>query len=258
MMFERMQKEYFRLEEEINRIRQKLQGMPEGKLVCVQNDKYQKWFQSDGHVNIYISKNNRGLAEELALKKLLNAQLKDLEKEKRAISFYLRHHSKSKCVEALLTESSPYIELLVPGIMPLSKELSEWMHTPYASNPYYPEQLIYKCIGGITVRSKSESMIVTALTAHQIPFRYECGLQLGEKTIFPDFTIRHPQTGEVYYWENFGLMDNANYAKNACAKIQLYVSHNIVPTIQLITTYETRVQPLTAEMIEKIIEYYFL
>ncbi len=258
MIYQRIQKEYLRLEEEANKIRSRLQTLPAGKLICVQNDKYQKWFQSDGHTKRYIPKSNRALAEQLALKKFLTAELEDMEDEKRAIAFYLRHYPASKRTEALLSESSPYTELLAHGIAPLSQTLSDWMNAPYAGNPYYPEQLIYKCIGGITVRSKSESMIVTALTAHQIPFRYECGLQLGEKTIFPDFTIRHPKTGAVYYWENFGLMDNAGYAKNACSKIQLYISHNIIPTIQLLTTYETREQPLTAEMIEKVIDYYFL
>lgn len=257
MSYHRMQQEYLRLEKEAEQIRVKLQGLPAGKLVCVQNGKYQKWFQSNGHTQTYIPQNDRALAEKLALKKFLNAQLEDVEKEMRAISFYLRHYPKSRHTEAILSEASPCAELLKPGLMPLSKPLSDWMHEPYERNLYRPEQLIYKCIGGITVRSKSESMIVTALTAHQIPFRYECALQLGEKIIFPDFTIRHPQTGKVYYYEHFGLMDNANYAKNACNKIQLYISHNIIPTIHLITTYETKERPLTSEMIEKVIEQYF-
>ncbi len=47
MMFEKMQKEYFRLEEEANKIRRRLQGMPDGKLVCCsQAGGYQKWYQT--------------------------------------------------------------------------------------------------------------------------------------------------------------------------------------------------------------------
>lgn len=259
MMFHRMQKEYFRLEEKAEEIRRKLQVLPEGKLVCCNQARgYQKWYQSDGKEKIYIPKNNRALAEQLALKKFLAAQLEDLENEKRAIRFYLRHHSAETQAEALLNEPSSYTELLSSSFVPLSQSLSAWMQEPFECNRYHPEQLIYKTIRGIAVRSKSESMIVMSLTAHQIPFRYECALQLGEKIVFPDFTIRHPQTGEFYYWENFGLMDNAGYARNACAKIQLYVSHNIIPTIQLLTTYETKEQPLTTEVIEKMIEHYFL
>ena len=258
MMFEKMQKEYFRLEEEANKIRRRLQGMPDGKLVCCsQAGGYQKWYQSDGKKKSYIPKKNRMLAERLALKKFLTAQLEDMENEKRAIAFYLRHHPVEKQAEKLFAQAPFYTELLASSFTPLSQSLSAWMQMPYEKNPYHPELLTYK-IGEVAVRSKSEAMIVTSLLTHQIPFRYECALQLGEKMIFPDFTIRHPQTGEVYYWEHFGLMDNPDYAKNACIKLQLYTSHNIIPSIHLLTTYETKSHPLTPEAIEKLIDYYFL
>ena len=78
---------------------------------------------------------------------------------------------------------------------------------PYEKNPKYPEHLIHKTVSGIYVRSKSESMIALQLYTEKIPFRYECALQLGETTLYPDFTILHPKTGEIFYWEHFGMMD---------------------------------------------------
>ena len=251
-MFERMQREHARLVEKACKIRKELQGMPEGKLVCVSNGKYQKWYQSDGHTKVYIKRKNRVLAERLAWKNFLVAQLKDIEDEQRAIEFYLRHYPTEQRADKLLSE-----ELLQSFFTSLSQELREWMKEPYEKNLYHTERLVHR-VGELTVRSKSESMIAMALLKHRIPFRYECALYLGEKVVFPDFTIRHPKTGEVYYWENFGLMDRIDYAQNTCGKIQLYVSHHIVPTIQLITTYETKEHPLTMEVIEKVIEHYFL
>lgn len=96
------------------------------------------------------------------------------------------------------------------------------------------------------------------LYINQIPFRYECSLTLGETTLFPDFTIRHPQTGDIYYWEHFGLMDKPIYIQNTYSKLQLYTSHGIIPTIQLITTYETKDYPMDVDTINKIIQHYFL
>ena len=58
-------------------------------------------------------------------------------------------------------------------------------------------------------------MIAMLLHLNAIPYRYECALSLGGVTLFPDFTIRHPGTGALYYWEHFGLMDDPAYAKNA-------------------------------------------
>ena len=108
------------------------------------------------------------------------------------------------------------------------------------------------------VRSKSEALIDTVLYINKIPFRYECALKLDETTIYPDFTIRHPRTGKLYYWEHFGRMDDPNYRRKVFAKQQLYADHNIIPSIQLISTYETREQPLNMEFVENLIHYYFL
>ena len=96
------------------------------------------------------------------------------------------------------------------------------------------------------------------LYTHKIPFRYECALQIGEIKLYPDFTIRHPKTGAVYYWEHFGLMDNSVYAQNAYTKLQLYTSHGIIPSIQLITTFETKENPINSDIVLKIIKHYFL
>lgn len=96
-----------------------------------------------------------------------------------------------------------------------------------------------------------------ALFSNKIPFRYECALILGTTAIYPDFTIRHPKTGETYYWEHFGLMDEPSYCKNSCSKLQLYTTHGIIPSIHLITTYETHDNPLDMKTVERIIAEYF-
>lgn len=70
---------------------------------------------------------------------------------------------------------------------------------------------------------------------NQTPFRYECALHLGFETIYPDFTILHPLSKKIIYWEHFGLMDNENYIKNVCFKIQQYAQNGIIPSVNLIT-----------------------
>ena len=91
----------------------------------------------------------------------------------------------------------------------------------------------------------------------KIPYRYEYQLQLGEHIVYPDFTLRHPSTGNFYYWEHFGQMDNPEYYTKACSKMQLYISHGYIPTINLITTFETQKHPLVPEDVNHIIEHYF-
>lgn len=175
------------------------------------------------------------------------------------MDFYLRHHhTGTPKAEKLLLDTPEYNALILPYFTPHDISLSNWANAPYTRNLAYPEQLIHKCISGHFVRSKSEALIDTYLHTHRIPYRYECILQLGDSILYPDFTIKHPKTGDIYYWEHFGMMDNPKYAQNACSKLQLYTTHGIIPSIHLITTYETKDYPLSTEAIEKIIEHHFL
>lgn len=248
-----------RLDKQITHLQEQLKNFPPGKLVCTRNQNRYKWYQSDGHKCTYIPKKNHLLAEKLAVKKYLSLSLDDLIAEKRAIQFYLNHHhSDTGRAEQLLTQDSEFKNLLAPHFTPLSQELSDWAHADYSRNPKFPEQLIHKSSSGNLLRSKSESMIDMLLYTNKIPFRYECMLLLGEITIYPDFTIRHPKTGQIYYWEHFGMMDNPSYSKKVASKLDLYISNGFIPSIQLLTTYETKDSPLSSEVINKLITHYFL
>ena len=258
-LYQRIQKEQKRLQQEINSLQKALEVFPKGKLVIGHQGNSCKWYQSDGSTKKYIPKANKPLAEQLAIKKYLSCELEDLFHEKKALDFYLRHHrTDSEKAELLLDENSEYAKLLSPYFKPLSQELDEWMNAPYEQNPKHPEHLVHKTSSGHFVRSKSEAMINMFLHTNHIPFRYECALYLDNVPFYPDFTIRHPQTGALFYWEHFGMMDDPSYCKSAASKLQTYIAHGMIPSIQLITTYETKQNPLTTEMIQKIIEHYFL
>ncbi len=259
MIYEHALKEKKKLDQQINLLQRKINQLPKGKIICTHFGKYTKWYQSDGKTQIYIPKKERRLAEQLALKKYLSLQLKNLQQEKLAIEYYLRHHNThAEESENVLFTTPAYRELLSPHIKPLSQELFEWQNADYMKNNAHPEHLNHETISGSFVRSKSEEMIHMVLYKNKIPFRYECGLRLGDLTYYPDFTIRHPKTGETYYWEHFGKMDDADYSKNVFSKLQHYTSHGIIPTIQLITTYETKDNPFTINNAEKIVNDYFL
>lgn len=242
----------------INEIQNHLKTLPPGKLICCNDKTKSRWYLSDSHNKSYLPKSNRHIAEQLAIKKYLLLQLEDLENEKKAIEFYLRHHSPTGKSELLLTTPSEYQKLLKPYFSPLQEDLSHWMNAPYDKNPIHKENLVHRSSSGNYVRSKSEMMIDMFLHVNNIPFRYECALQLDQIIIYPDFTIKHPRTSELFYWEHFGLMDNPSYAQNVPNKLRTYISNGIIPGINLITTYETQANPLSVEAIQKLVEYYFL
>ncbi len=259
MFYQKMLAEQKKLDTKIHTLENELQKLPKGSLICSQNGKYYKWYHFLDNKLSYIPKKNRPFAEQLALKKILSLQLKTCIAEKRSVDAYLKQStSKADYPDDFLLSHPEFQNLVSAHYTPHSLELQKWCKEDFEKNPKHPEQLIQKTISGNTVRSKSEAMIDTLLYVNQIPFRYECALSLGFTTLYPDFTIRHPSTGQIYYWEHFGLMDDPKYAQNACSKLQLYNSHGIIPSIHLITTFETADHPLTSDKIEKIIQEYFL
>lgn len=258
MSYQKMIAEKAEIEQKILQLEEAIEELPEGELLCAGNGEYCKWYYKLDGQKQYLPKKERMFAEQLAKKKYLSLQLNDLLHEKEAVELYLKYREMHPSqANGLIMENSKYQKILLPQISTMEKECVEWQNAPYQKNPKYQEQLKYKTITGLYVRSKSEMLISMMLQEYGIPFRYECALELEGKTIYPDFTLKHPKTGKIYYFEHFGRMDDADYCQNAYAKLQLYAKHGIIPMIQLLTTYETLEHPLSPETVERLIKQYF-
>lgn len=254
-----MMKRLQRIDVRLRQIKSSIEKLPPGKLIYSKTGKYIKSYQKNGKEKIYIKKKEQNMAERLALKKYYQFLEKELSNEKQAIMMYLKQsNSKTDMVELFLSQNSEFKSLLDKQFKPRSKELEEWMNASYEKNPYHLENLIHKSISGNCVRSKSEALIDMVLYTNKIPYRYEDALQCGSSIIYPDFTIRHPKTGEFYYWEHFGMMDNGKYIENVVSKLRMYLTNGIIPTMQLIMTFETKEKPFTSEEAAEIVEKYFM
>lgn len=236
-----------------------LKEQPPGDLVCVKNGIYHRWHSHvDGKV-LCISKRNTQELTTLAQKKYLLSEYEDTLDEIAALELYLAHFNPDESrTSKLLNEGSPYLPLLSNNQQPNSDELNEWIREAYEQNPQYLEHKIHRSLSGNMVRSKSESLIDNALYYNKIPFRYECKLQLGETTFYPDFTIKHPKNMQIYYWEHFGMMDNAAYRNNHYSKLVIYNNYGIFQSVNLIVTYETKDNPLDAIIIDNLIQQHFI
>lgn len=251
-------KEKEKLIAKISDTQNKLKSMPAENLCCAKNGPHYKWYSCLNTTTNYISKKNRRYAEKLALKKYYQLELEGLKKELNAIDVCLSHYPSTKISDDFL-ECNPEYQNLLSGIVSTSNASAAlWLTEEYDNNKNYPEGLKFKTNQGSLVRSKSEVIIANILSSHNIPFRYECGLNLNGMIIYPDFTIMHPVTNQIFYWEHFGLIDNPSYAHSAMTKLQTYMTNNIFPSINLITSYETKDNPLDISMIEEIVKYYFI
>ncbi len=250
------------LTKELDKVKLLIGKFPEGKLICARNGKNFKWYIKNNGKTLYLPKKEKELAGLLAEKRYYESRIEDMERELRASKAYVRQiEEERKAPEYsdtdILLSNPGYEELLSKQFLPMKKKLQEWMSVDYTRNNYHQEGLIIKGTNGRMLRSKSEAIIDRSLFIAGIPFRYEEKLVLGDKTLYPDFVIRHPVTGEFYYWEHFGMMDDEEYLRHACDKTKIYCKNGIIPSVNLIITYETRKHPLSVYKVEMIIEEYF-
>lgn len=243
---------------EIAELETVLRRLPEGELLCKKNGTRYKWFLKQNGISSYLPKRNQKLAEKLALKQYCTLRIKELSTDISVQEYYLRKMEGVEGKAESLLYHQEWGKLLEPFFKPKDLELKRWQDEDYERNTKYGETLIFKGTGGKMLRSKSEVIIDMLLYENHIPFRYESKLVLGGIEMYPDFTVRHPVTGEIFYWEHFGLMDEEGYRNNACSKLRLYCENGIVPSINLITTYETKAHPLDIGHVKSIIEEHFL
>lgn len=253
-----MKRKKEQLSKELDKICSLKKKFPNGELLCAKNNNHYKWYVKEQKGTSYLPKSKRELAEELAVKKYYEYKKQELESSLSAYNAYLRKMIPMEGKAEQLLLHPEYGRLLENYFIPKNEELRKWQSDYYERCKKHEEALVIKGTQGKLLRSKSEAIIDMMLYKNRIPFRYEEKLMLDGVTIYPDFVIRHPVTGDYFYWEHFGMMDEEDYRNHACDKIKLYCKNGIIPTINLITTYETKRYPLSVEKVEWIIQEYFL
>ena len=241
----------------------KLKKLPSGLLICNCVKNHVQWYVSDRTERRYIRKCERKYAEDLAKKRYYQVQLAELTSKKRALEMYNREYSPEIVrgyraqIDELLSPDNGFRELLMSSIFKDTEKIEKWKTASFNSNPLYPEKRTIKTDRGEYVRSKSEAIIANALYYHQIPYRYECALNLDGRVYYPDFTIMHPITKKIYYWEHFGMMDDSVYRSDAYHKIDIYGQHGIYLNVNLITTSEVKDNQVNSMLVDSLIVQYF-
>ncbi len=230
---------------------------PKGQLILSKSGKQLKCYVSNGSNPIYIPKKEFSKAEKLAVKKYYQLQCDEISQQIKMLDRIITSMQKSPSkAQLLISENSIYHDILIEGLKNIF-DIHEWEHEKYDTNDKNPENLIHRCVSGHVVRSKSEEIIANNLFMNHIPFRYEYKLTLKDSVVYPDFTILNPKSRKIIYWEHFGMMDDINYRNRTFKKLRTYGNNGIIPTIDLITTYETKQHPIDSEQIQDIIDRYF-
>ena len=256
--YEKIKSRVRHIEDELKQLEKREIEWPQGELICAKNGKNCKWYLKRNNRTVYLPKKERELAQKLARKKYCLLRTRELKSELAACRAYMKKAEKAVNFVEKKIENTEYEKLLGGWLCSVNKELEEWKKESYEKNEAHLENLNIKGTGGKYLRSKSEAMIDKILNNVGVPFRYEEKLVLGDAVFYPDFTIKHPRTGKIYYWEHFGMMDNSEYVNRACQKIKIYCNCGIIPSVNLILTYETKEHPFDMDSAEQIVREYFL
>lgn len=132
--------------------------------------------------------------------------------------------------------------------------IEQWLSQSYERKTISEDLPIYITEKGERVRSKSEINIANTLFKMNVPYKYECPLELANGIIIhPDFTLLDIDSRQEIYWEHRGMMDDRYYLKHALQRVKEYAKEGIILGDRLIITEETSFLPLGTDEIRKIV-----
>lgn len=273
---ESMKREAAHLEQSINEKEQQLAGLPEGELKCYSSGNRKKRYvilikkvkgKSDNEKprtvrqRRYIKHSESDLAEQLAIKGLLNSEIKDEKRELSAINRYLKFCSSFDSSEKFLDSNSD-INQLVDGFITKryqksTQAVNNWLSQHSGVSAGHEKGLRVKTHAGFNVRSKSERDILHTLMDFGIPYKYEEQVLTDIGPLYPDFTILNPLNGQEVIWEHNGSMDDPEYAAKVFKRTAAYYRKGYHPGKNFIITYEENNEGIDKDWIEAIIRQYF-
>ena len=252
------------LKEVLSELSKNQKKYPEGHLRVAQRGvaraQYYHYTNPTDFTGKYIRKKNIDFAKLLAQKDYEESIIPLLQKEISALEEYLTQTDNGSVISEFHESLCPARHALITPVTLTDKEYAAvWQEVSWMGLPFAPDAPFLSTANGERVRSKSEIIIADTLFRYGIPYRYEFPLTLTrsedkhEVIIHPDFLCLNTRTRTELYWEHFGRMDEPEYSKNAAGKLRLYIENGILPGRNLIITMETKTEPPTAQVLEKLI-----
>ena len=215
---------------ELEAVKKRLSRLPEEKIVIRHRDAKKEYYlitrnpETGKRKETYISgKDAKSLSEYcnreycLELEPVLTEEIQLLEGFIKAFDPDRKYN---------LTDFFPpqFAQRFQPVAIPQKQKCRDWALDDYKRNTFpFDTSSMYKTENGEIVRSRAECLAANILYNLGIEYRYECILSLnGREHIYPDFSVMHPATGEIWYIEVFGMMGKTEYALDAYRRINEY------------------------------------
>jgi len=218
--------------------------------------RYYKYIPGKGHKEHYIGTANLKEVVKLADKRYCEKACGILEQELAAIDQFIESYKPERKYALIDEFPEELCKELTPLFLSCEERCRIWQDSEFETNPYeFKADSDIRTAKSERVRSRGECIIADAIGRHDLPYHYEQKLELNLGFIYPDFTIMHPKSCELYYLEYFGLTDDPVYAKRAYEKIEMYQRAGLGP--YLISLFDSSAAPLKSATIEAVLKSYF-
>ena len=154
---------------------------------------------------------------------------------------------------------SPSRKKMVDSRIMSDKEyVNQWSAQIYSGKDFAEGQAEIYTEKKERVRSKSEKIIADMLYHKNIPYKYECPINLkGLGMIYPDFTCLRLTDRKTILWEHLGMMTDPIYCQKAMKKIDIYSKNGFIQGRDIIYTFESEKYSLNTMSVEKLINQIF-
>ncbi len=234
---------------------------PAGRLKIAHKKKRAEyyWVNSDTGRSKYITLPNMRFAAALAQKAYDQVILRYAAKELRVLDQLIKNYRKEN-IDLVYEALSKERQLLVNPIWPSDEEfLAEWRKQESCLGTFDDDFPEFYTKNNERVRSKSEILIANEMFDYNVPYLFECKINLiGLGSVLPDFSVLDIKTRKTIIWEHLGRMDDPSYVERNLRRINAYLKNGYVIGETLILTFETHDQPISTVIIDMIIKHYFL
>ena len=257
-----VQKRIDELQQAIDFLQKQIDRAPEGSLCGSRSHSSWQWQRLLGNVRTYLPREKVKLIKALAQKKYNILVLKELVGQRDALDKLVESYVPQNGEKTYASMPAEWRREIEPLILPESEFVEAWRNLRYKRK--FVENADFLTANGERVRSKSEIIIADALNSFGIPYRYEFPHELNAVNlsrcikVFSDFTCLNVRTRKEFVWEHFGMMDDAEYLRNAMEKIELYACNGFYSGENLIVTMESRDKPLNSKMVNRLVEKYLI
>ena len=256
------QKRIDELQQVIEFLQKQLEKAPEGSLYGTSSHFQLQWQRIVGTKRFYLSSGNSKLIKALAQKKYNALLLEDFKRQRKALDKLINSYVPQNGEKTYMSMSERWRKQIVPLNIPDSEYADLWQSLRYKGKSV--ENTGLWTSKGEIVRSKSEIIIADVLASLGVPYRYEFPHKLKNVDssrcieVYPDFTCLNVHTRKEFVWEHFGMMDDAEYACNAVAKIEMYLNSGYFWGDNLIFTMETHEKPLNSKIVRILAQKYLV